>query len=339
MRNITISIMLILALVSGAYAANSNAGKNAYSFLKIGVSAKAQAMGGAFVGLADDIGSLYYNPAGLTAPIYVFARTTRSYDEYGEGEETQQETTINPTAPNRFTATYLNYLLDFQSGYLGYVKSIDEKTAAGISINYQNYGSFKRFDRQGADLGTFDAYDLAIGLTYSKSIMERFSIGLNGKFITERIDSYSSDALALDLGVLYHLEGGRTGIGLAITNLGAQLKGLSKAHKDPLPLTIDAGMSHHLRGIPLTFTGDIVMPTDNKIYLALGGQFEAFSPFMLRLGWSLAGRDYKTNSSKDGLGGFSGGFGYKFNEYAFDYSYSSYADLGNVHRLTLNADF
>jgi hypothetical protein len=339
MRNITILIILTLALISVAYAGNSNAGKSAYSFLKVGVSAKAQAMGGAFAGLADDIGGLYYNPAGLTTPSYIFAKTAKSYDEYGEGEEVHQETAIKPVAPNRFMATYLNYLLDFQSGYLGYVKNFDEKTAAGISLNYQSYGSFKRFDRQGTELGTFGAYDLAIGLSYSKSVFERFSVGVSGKFITESIDSYNSDALALDLGALYQLEGGRTGIGLAVSNLGAQLKGLSKSHKDPLPLTIDAGFAHHLRGIPLTFAGDLVMPTDNTVYLALGGQFEAFNPFMIRLGWTSAGKDYKTNSNKDGMAGFSGGFGYNIKEYSFDYSYSSYADLGNVHRLTLGADF
>jgi hypothetical protein len=48
--------------------------KSAYSFLKIGVSAKAQAMGGAYAGLADDIGGLYYNPAGLTAPSYILQK-------------------------------------------------------------------------------------------------------------------------------------------------------------------------------------------------------------------------------------------------------------------------
>ncbi len=339
MRNLTIAIVIILALTTGAIAGNSNAGKSAYSFLKVGVSAKAQAMGGAFAGLADDIGGIYYNPAGLTTPSYIFAKTTKSYDEYGEGEEIHRETQIKSIAPNRFMATYLNYLLDFQSGYLGYVRSFDEKTALGISLNYQSYGSFKRFDRQGTELGTFGAYDLALGVVYSKNVVERFSVGISGKFITESIDSYSSDALALDLGVIYQLEGGRSSIGLAITNLGTQLKGFSKSHKDPLPLVIDAGFAHHLRGLPLTVTGDLVMPTDNSLYMALGGQFEAFNPFMLRLGWNSSGQDYKTESSKDGMAGFSGGFGYNIKEYSFDYSYSSYADLGNVHRLTLSADF
>jgi hypothetical protein len=180
---------------------------------------------------------------------------------------------------------------------------------------------------------------MALGLTYSKQLLDNLSIGATGKLISEKIDNYSSDALGADLGILYHSADGHTGLGLAITNLGFQLKGLTKSHKDPLPLTIDGGFSHHLKGLPLTVAADIVKPTDNSIFLALGGQFESLRPFLLRLGWSSAGKDYKTNSSKDSYAGFAGGFGYQYQSYTFDYSYSSYADLGNVHRLTLSADF
>ena len=341
MRLKTLIIIGMIFISADCFAANSNIGKSAYPFLKIGMSAKAQAMGGAFAGLADDISSLYYNPAGLAAPVYSFYSARKlDADEYGEDEQASSATaTIMPRMTNRFMATYLNYLMDFQSGYIAYARFLNEQSAAGAAITYQNYGTFKRLDRQGAELGDFGAYDLALGLTYSKYFIPNLSLGVTGKLIVENIDTSSSFGLALDLGGLYRLDDGRTGFGLSATNLGVQLKGLSKSHKDPLPLTIDGGFTHHLRGMPLTFSGDIIYPTDNDIYFALGGQFEAFRPFMLRLGWSLAGRDNKTGSSKDGLAGFAGGFGYSYKEYTFDYAYSSYADIGNVHRLTLSVEF
>ncbi|MEW6681037.1 MAG: hypothetical protein AB1297_08510, partial [bacterium] len=40
-------------------------GKTAMAFLKLGQGARVNGMGEAFVGLADDINSLYWNPAGL----------------------------------------------------------------------------------------------------------------------------------------------------------------------------------------------------------------------------------------------------------------------------------
>ncbi len=343
MRNKTAIIIIILAISGTASAGGSNAGESAYPFLKIGVSAKSQAMAGAFVGLADDLTSLYCNPAGLTAVIYDLRSPYDYYDDFGEDEEVAFTPKIKTGKQNKFFATYINYLLDFQTGFLGYARQVNDMSSIGASVQYQDYGTFDRLNSSGSPPSTgpttFSAYDMAFGLTYSKRYFTNISFGVTAKFIIEKIDSYTSDAMALDIGALYRFDRGRTSIGLAVLNLGTQLKGLTKSHKDPLPLIVDAGLSHSLRGLPLTVNGDITYPFDNEIYFALGGQFESFSPFLLRIGWSSAGQDYKTGSSKDKYGGFAGGFGYQYQDYCFDYSYSSYADLGNVHRVTLSLEF
>ncbi len=335
MKNTLVTIFVIIAVCSQVIAGGDNAGKSAYSFLKIGISAKSQAMGGAYVGLADDLSSLYVNPAGLAAPVF----SMKNVDDFFYEEEETPTIIAKPIGNNRFIATYINYLLDFQTGYLGYVRSLNEKTALGASIHYQNYGTFSRFEVDGTERGTFGAWDMAFGISYSKKLSRNLSIGATSKVIFEHIDNYSSDAMALDLGILYRLTDGRTGLGLAITNLGFQLKGLTKSHKDPLPLVVDAGFSHRLKGLPFTFTSDVTLPSDNDPYFAIGGQWESFDPFFIRLGWTLASKDYKTGSDRDNYGGLSGGFGYTYQKYIFDYSYSSYADLGNVHRITLSVEF
>jgi hypothetical protein len=333
-------LTFFIALTAGAvtFAGGSDAGQSVFSFLKIGVSAKSQAMGGAFVGLADDISSLYCNPAGLTAPIYDLRKTTDYYydEETADLPSTEKQRAVKP---NKFTATYINYLLDFQTGYLGYVRYLDEKSSFGGSIQYLDYGTFTRLNNLGEDQGAFSAYDMAFSLTYSKRMTPELSLGATAKFILEKIDSYSSDALAVDLGGLYRFDRGRTSIGAVIMNLGAQLKGFTKTHKDPLPLLVDVGFSHSLKGVPLTVDIDVTYPTDNDLFFAIGAQWESFSPFFIRAGWSSMGKDYETGSDKDKFGGFAGGFGYSFKDYSLDYSYSSYADIGNVHRMTLGIDF
>ena len=338
MRPIILIIMIFLFSAS-AIAGGSSAGKSAYSFLKIGISAKSQAMAGAFVALADDLSSLSNNPAGLTAIVYDLRGSTDYYDDFGEDEENDLTPIVKDDKQNKFFATYMNYLLDFQTGYLGFARYLNDISSFGLSIQYQDYGTFTALDQSGNPTGTFSAYDMAFGLTYSKRFSRYFSVGVTTKFIVEKIENYSSDALALDLGVLYRFDGGRTSLGLSIMNLGTQLKGLTKTHKDPLPLVVDAGLSHTLKGLPLTVNTDITIPSDNDVYFAFGGQFESLAPFMLRFGWSSSGADFKTGSSKDKLGGFAGGFGYNYQNYSIDYSYSSYADLGNVHRVTLSTDF
>ncbi len=316
-------------LVQNISAINSNAGTSAYTFLKIGTGAKSQALGGAFVGLADDETALYYNPAGLTSD----GESFELYDDLLDVPEREQ-------VLNRFTASYINYLLDFQYGFVGYIRSLDDKTSAGLSIAYQNYGTFNRLDSAGDKIGTFGASDIAIGLTYSKRIRTNLSLGGTGKFIYERIDTYSSNGLALDAGLMYlAADDGSTRIGFALTNFGAQLSGLTKTHKDKLPTKAAVGLSHRLRGLPTVFTTEIGKPFDNEFYLSLGIEIVSLNPFFLRIGWTSAGRDHKTGSDGDNLAGFGGGFGYSYKEYTVDYSYSSYADLGSVHRVSLGAGF
>jgi long-subunit fatty acid transport protein len=313
MRKTKIAILALfisIFLIPYAYAGiNSNAGTTAYSFLKIGVGARAVAMGSAFVGLADDQSAIYFNPAGLTQ------------------------------LQNRsFTTSYNNYLTDIQSGFIGYIHPYDEKTRLGISINYFNYGSFDKTDRNGENLGTFGAADFALIATYARKVNPLISLGVNAKFILEKIDNYTSDALALDIGAFHKSEKKKIQVGVMVQNLGYQLNGLSKEHKESLPAEIKVGVSHYVHGLPLLVAVDGAKPFDNDIYFSLGAELSSFKPVFLRMGWSSFGKNYKTGSDKDNLAGFSFGLGVNWKVYRFDYAYSSYADLGGVHRISISGD-
>jgi hypothetical protein len=272
---------------------------------------------------------LYYNPAGLTAE----AENFEVYDEL-------LDKPVQKPVVNRFTATYMNYLLDFQYGFIGYARQLDEQSVAGLSISYQNYGTFNRLDINGDNMGTFGASDMSIAVTYSKRIRPRLSAGVTGKFIYEAIEDYNSNGLAMDLGFLYLIDpDGSTRLGMAITNLGAQLSGFTDTHKDPLPTKFALGLSHKLRGLPFLFSAEVGKPYDNDFYFSLGTELVSFRPFFIRAGWSSVGRDYRIGGDSDNMAGFAGGFGYEYENYAIDYSYSSYADIGSVHRISLGAGF
>jgi hypothetical protein len=302
-----IAITALLLVWSESFAINSKVGTTAYSFLKIDVSARSTAMGGAFVGLSDDESALYFNPAGLI--------------------QIEQKS---------FFTTYNNYLADIQSGFLGYVHPYSENIRLGVSIYYFNYGSLTQTDKQGKVLGTFGASDFALALSFVRSMNSQISLGATGKFIYEKIESYSSDALALDLGIIHISKDTRTRFGLVGQNLGVQLKGFTKSHKDDLPTAVKVGMSHQMRELPLTVALDAAKPFDNDIFFNLGGEFTALKPLYLRVGWSSFGKNFKTDSNKDNLAGFAGGFGVTWKAYRFDYAYSSYADLGGVHKISIS---
>jgi hypothetical protein len=313
MKKAVASVAILLVLVFStsvtAWGVNSKVGTTAYGFLKIDPGARSTAMGGAFVGLSDDAAALYFNPAGLIL-----------------------------TDTKHFFATYNNYLTDIQSGFLGYIHPYSEDTRLGISVSYFNYGSFDKTDDLGQNLGTFGASDFAVALSAAKTVKSQFNVGVTGKFIYEKLDEFSSDALAFDVGFLYLLRDGRTQIGAAGQNIGTQLKGATESHKDPLPTSVKLGISHRMRELPLTIALDAAKPVDNDIFFSLGGEFTALQPLYLRLGWSSFGENYKTDSDKDNLAGFAAGFGVTWKVYHFDYAFSSYADLGGVHKISISGE-
>ncbi|MCX6827439.1 MAG: PorV/PorQ family protein [candidate division Zixibacteria bacterium] len=298
--------LLILSDQALAGLSNSGAGTSVFNFLKIEVAARPTAMGGAFTGLADDEASLFYNPAGIVE-----------------------------LDGRRFILGYHNNVFDMQSGFLGYLQPLGQGKAAAY-INYLNYGDFIRTNAAGEEMGTFSGGDILFAAGYASSVSSYVHIGGVAKFIYEKIDCYSSTGVAVDLGVKWFLKNGRTTLGLMVQNIGAQLSGFtSSSSKDPLPLNLRGGFSSRLRGLPLLIAGDVVMPSDNDIYFALGTEYLNLKPLFLRLGWTMFGSNYKTHSSKDNLAGFSAGLGIEYKRIQISYALSPQAELGTSHRITL----
>jgi hypothetical protein len=291
---------------------HDQAGTTGFSFLKIGVGARAAALGGAYVSLAEDASALYWNPAGMT------------------GLEGRQ-----------ITLGYVNYVLDIHSGFLGACLPRASGLRLGAALNYFSYGEFQETsveDPTGANLGTFGASDLALSFSAAYPLKNGISLGGTAKIIYSRIEDYSADAYALDLGGLYPLPNGQTRVGASVQNLGFQRSGYASDHKDGLAPIFRVGASHRLAGLPLLLAVDLFKPSDHHLNLSLGGELVPAENFSLRLGWCSLGQDQHIGTDKDDLAGFAGGVGVRWQKYHLDYAYSSQAELGDVHRATLNLD-
>ncbi|MDH4158071.1 MAG: PorV/PorQ family protein [candidate division Zixibacteria bacterium] len=320
MNNKTTAVLLLpllLAVLTFTAAAfgkeiNDNAGTSAFPFLKINVGARAVAMGGAFTGLANDESALYYNPAGIAS-----------------------------LEDNRFILGYLNYFEDIQSGFVGYIRTYGDRRFAnryflGFYIDYLNYGNFVETDRFGQTLGEFSGGDLLLAVSFAKKQEDDLMFGVTAKFIYEKVHDFSATGLAADFGVKHTIKDGRHSVGLMIQNLGTQLSALGN-EKYKLPLTFRAGGSVQPTGLPLLISGDIIFPIDNDLDFALGGEYNNFKPLFLRLGYNSFGSNYKAADSDDNWAGLSFGVGFDIKQgMQLSYSYSPAADLGDMHRITLN---
>lgn len=318
---VTIVIVLIAVFTIPATAKdiNKRAGTTGFSFLKLGVGAKAVAMGGAFTAVADDPTAIYYNPAGTV-------RLER----------------------RQLLAEYHNYVLDIQSGFIAYTTPLMKKYGFGAFIDYLNFGDFVRTNSSGQEIGEFSGGDFLIGVNFSTMIIPELAAGINIKYMHEGISGVvvqgeetnpGSDALAADIGFHYRLHDSLTSFGLMAYNLGGIISGYSSDNKDKLPMGIRAGVSHSLRELPLIIAIDGVIPNDNDPYFNIGAEFFKFEPLYLRLGYSLFGENYKTGSDSDGLGGMSAGFGLNVKQYNISYAFMPYLDLGSSHRVTIAGEF
>ncbi len=303
-------VLAVLPSLAFCLDIHSKAGTTGFGFLRIGPGARAVAMGNAFTGVTGDIYSSYWNPAGL-------ARIEQS----------------------QATATYLNYLLDIQSGYLGYARPCAKAGVFGLTLQYMNFGDLDKTDETGTVTGTFAASDVSLSISYGRTLREDLSIGATfSPLIHENIDEYSSLAMAFSLGAQYELpvEGGLT-IGAAVQHLGATLKGFTDEHKDDLPLNFRLGGGLHLAHLPVLLACDANKAIDQDFKLSLGGEITPHENLAIRLGYRFNNSDLKLGTGKDDYIGLSGGFGLVLRQYTVDYALSSFGELGLVHQVTISA--
>jgi hypothetical protein len=301
-----LTILLVLPALTMSKDINSQAGTSAFPFLKINVGARAVAMGGAFTGLADDASALYYNPAGI-ASLY----------------------------ESRYMFGYHNYFDDLQSGFVGLTFKLSDKSALGTYVNYLNYGEFIETDTTGEILGTFGGFDMVWSFGFATRPSYNWMIGIMPKIIYEKVQQYTASGIAVDMGVKYASNRERFTAGFAIQNLGTQLDGLG-SEKESLPLTFRGGVSGRPRGLPVVLSSDIILPTDNDLVIAVGGEYQNLRPVLIRMGWNSFGSNFRIDDSSDKTAGFSFGIGFEKKSLRIGYSFDAGADLGNSHRITMS---
>lgn len=315
---VLLPVLLVVLLLFPETAAtggiHKKAGTTGFPFLKLGVGARAVAMGGAFTAMADDPTTIYYNPAG----------------------------TMNLEV-RQFLAGYHNYILDIQSGFVAVTIPFTEGKSVGFFIDYLNFGDFTETNEHGEPTGEFSGGDFLLGANFSTRLYQELIAGINVKFMSETAAGYSAEALAADFGLYYKFRDTLTTVGFTVSNLGFVLSGFSSGsageHKDDLPFSIRAGVAHSLRELPVVAALDAVLPNDNDPYLNIGMEMYELEPLYLRLGYSTFGENYKTGSNDSALGGFSFGFGLDHKNYHIAYGFTPYLDLGTSHRVTVTGEF
>lgn len=232
MKKLTFFVALVLVT---AFAATNvfAVSEAAVLFLLISPNSRASGMGEAFVGLADDVSAIYWNPGGLA---------------FQKGRQ--------------FTSMYSKWLpkLNLDDMYYvfgAYRQYIEGLGTVGGNITFLNLGEQTITDETGPDpLGTFNSFDLAITLSYSTLLSENLGVGLNIRFIRSNLSdvgagaekgSGKASAFAVDIGVLKkNLFIDRLNFGVNISNIGPKITFVDADQADPLPTNFRAGFAYRV---------------------------------------------------------------------------------------------
>jgi hypothetical protein len=305
-------IAALLLLLAGPAAAAT--GTSGAQFLKLGAGARAGAMADAVTALADDAFAAYYNPAGL-------ARLPRT--QFGGAH----------------SALFQGVSYQSLALVVPFSRTEGNKHALGLSIYSLGVGDIER--RTGDStlpVGTFNSADSAYAASYSYAPCGRLSLGVTGKYIHQVIDTFSANAAAADLGVLYrvnpHAEKPVT-IGGTIRNIGQSI-GYVSSQTDPLPTTVVVGAAAAVtKGLLVDL--DLGKARDNDAYVGLGLEGRrALTEDVVgaaRFGFTSARR------GNGGLSGLSAGGGLSLRKADFDFAWIPFGALGDGFRFSLLVKF
>lgn len=307
-------VAALLALAGGTAFAFGSKGTSGAPFLKIGPGARPAAMGEAFSAVADDVHAIYYNPAGLSRiGTWEFSGMHTQYFQSIDYNFIAMAVPVEKLV-KRSTGTWSAY-----------------KGSVGLAVYNLSISDIERRGNTDVDepIGTFDADDTAIALSYGRKLNAKLSLGGAAKFIRQTLDGRHATAFAADLGALYSYHE-RLDLAGGVRNMGSSPKFVSQS--DPLPLTGYLGAAYDLDE-KLTLSMDVGMPRDRGPTVGMGLEYSR-AVFEDARGAFRAG--YLTrNTGGDGLGGVSAGVGLRMRRMGFDFAWVPFGDLGNTFRYSL----
>lgn len=318
--------VLIACLTVGLVSANasaapidSNAGTSASAFLKINAgSPRAQALGNAYVSIADGPEALFWNPAGAASA------TTRELQ-----------------------FSYLDYLQGYKARTLAYLQPIG-KTIIGVTVNYMDMDGFDfrgEYSEPQPEVGV-PVQNFVGSLSVARGFFDqKLQIGGTAKYISEKLDTDRYDNVGFDVGAKLRLVNW-LGLGGALVNIG---------DKEEMPRGLRLGADLNTRYF--TLSGEYMKYRDDKARYGVGLEIHIpedllqVARFDLRVGYYT--RENTGTNEKDSWVGDLGlaetskvsfGFGIYSSELfgygaSIDYAVTPFGALGTSQQIALAIQF
>lgn len=303
-------------------------GASGAQFMKIGIGPRASGMAGAYGAVADDLTSVFWNPAGLANIHSIQA-----------------------------TFNYTSWFASFNHNFGAVSLPLGDNFT--VALHMISFGSDRieitTMDQPNGTSTYYTVQDVAVGLSIAGYLTDQFSFGFTAKYISNSFASLNANGLAFDFGTMY--ETGIQGIrlGFSIHNLGTEqvysgedLKASKKLWDAMNAAPLDVEYLTTPFSIPLIFragiAADIIEVDDHKVVasfdfvtlsdtpeqFALGAEYTWKEILSFRGGYVM-GHDQFSLAGGVGINYFTGSFMGKV-----DYSVSPTSDIGLVHRIGIS---
>ena len=252
MKRILMVAVLSAVLVTGfvgVAAAGSGAGAINLSFP---IGARFNALGEAGTALSQDATAMWWNPGGLA----FLPQRPKNHDMH-----LMQSSLAEGLAE------------DIGLYWAGYAAPLGSHGSLGGYINYLDMGDQQATDENGEPIGQFSSYMFAVGMTYGVRISRNVGVGLGVKYFRDKLSDDaviqdpqgggSGDSFGVDMGVLWKVPSLRSNLGLAISNLGPDIKHVDADQSDPMPRKFSVGLAfslYHSEYMGLLLVGDWLAP-------------------------------------------------------------------------------
>ena len=304
------------------------AGTSVFSFLNIGVSARAVGMGESVVALDHDASSLYYNPAIIA-----------QLDKTG------------------ISISQIQWPADIYYDYFSFTKRVVGRHYIGLTggiLHMKPMMETTEYHPNGTgDYFTFQ--DRFIGITYGAKMTDRFSFGVTLKRVSENLAGYTMGATLMDMGTFYwtgyrslrfcaslsHFGGQVSPSGAYNKTIldqgsGLEINELTKYEKFSPPTLFRVGAAiDPIETVDqyLTISLQLNHPVDNAEYIVTGMEYSFLKILFLRAG-------YKFNKKEEN---FSLGAGVvvplRSIKIHVDYGYTNFDHLSDPKRFSLGFTF
>jgi hypothetical protein len=324
------AVMVIVALLPlRESSGETGVAKYAGEFISLGVGARALALGGAYVALANDVTAGYWNPAGLSRI---------DYPEFMLMHDEAFGSLVNHDYAAAAIPVGKSASLGLSVIRLG-VDDIPDTRNAGVDIDGNVTYDPNEFSRIDPNRVTFfNSADWAFYFTYSKRHSENFSYGANLKFIRRDLGDHSATGIGFDIGAWYS-PWENLALGVNLQDITTTFLAWDTGRNELISPTLKMGGAFFLEALGGRFAPavDFDVRFENRRYASTahlgpvsidvraGLEYQFKDLVALRVGYS----DVKQLTMGAGL---------HFPMLNIDYSFAKFDgvdQLGNTHRISL----